>query len=155
MSVRSFGVWPAGLAATNRTAKNVTRRGVHYEAGIKAESDTFHSKLPPPIHNRFTGPRNQDLTGSRFGSFTVLGVFERKCDSGSGRTMWCVKCACGAYEIRSAKAIKNPKNSGDMCRECRHVAYIRRRSEWDMKDADLRIQARKDREAAAKGGARG
>lgn len=61
-----------------------------------------------------------DLSGRRVGRFTVLGIardFNRQ---------WVVRCDCGRYSTRTAKAIKNPANSVDRCEHCRHLAFILR-----------------------------
>lgn len=34
---------------------------------------------------------------------------------------WIVRCDCGDYEPRTAKAIKNPANGADCCVKCRQV----------------------------------
>ena len=61
----------------------------------------------------------ENLAGRRFGRFVVLGIAVE----GHG---WVVRCQCGRYSVRNAKAICNPRNSADRCEHCRHVAYLKR-----------------------------
>lgn len=57
-----------------------------------------------------------DLRGKKFGRFTVLGI------SRDFRGQWVVRCSCGIYSTRSAKAIKNEKTTAI----CANTAAIRR-----------------------------
>ena len=78
---------------------------------------------PYPIQTVNVPSDTTNLTGRRFGRMVVVGLspFNKK----SGAT-WVVRCACGTYTRRTAKAIKNPKNDQDACEECRHLMYLRR-----------------------------
>ncbi len=64
-----------------------------------------------------------NLTGLRFGRFTVLGVAK-------DFPGWVVRCDCGRYSTRRAKAIKNPANAQDRCDHCLHLAYLQRNEIW-------------------------
>ena len=66
------------------------------------------------------------MIGLRFGRFTVIGCLDIWKHS---RAKWIVRCDCGHYEIRSAKAIRNPVNAEDRCYECRHFLHSRQRYE--------------------------
>lgn len=81
-----------------------------------------HWDTPPPM--RQTPHDAPKLVGIRFGRFTVLGM--HKTLPGS----WVVRCSCGDFEIRKAKAIRNPNNFGDRCVKCRNVAFERKNYEF-------------------------
>lgn len=140
-SPRSSGVWAGGLAAQNRVAANVVKRGTHFTPKLKDAPGFVHAKERPPTVP-YLGPRHTDLTGIRFGHFTVIGVYQRQKERAGGKrrnaktkgASWLVRCACGAYETRKAKSIKNPNNSHDRCRECRAVAYIKEQSDRHCKE---------------------
>lgn len=57
-------------------------------------------------------PTATDHTGRRFGKLTVRGTTE-------GKLRWVCECDCGAFEIRTTKAVVNPANNADACPKCR------------------------------------
>ena len=61
-----------------------------------------------------------NLAGTRLGKLTVMGKSLDK----SGR--WIVRCACGNYENRTSRAIKNLRNDIDACVECRTINQRKR-----------------------------
>lgn len=101
----------------DQVARRVTAPGWHYEREGK---NAHHSKEPIPF---ITWRAGENLTGVRFGRMKVLGVFAAP--SKKGRR-WVVQCLCGNFEIRYAKAIKNPLNEDDCCSVCRQVKYLKR-----------------------------
>lgn len=108
-------------------------RGVGFEPKLKAAPDITHSELPLPTAPVVKG--SLDLTGTKFGAaMTVMGKAPAKI--GNNAAAWVVRCACGNYEHRTAKAIRNPRNDQDRCRPCRQVEYLKRR------ERDLRPGAR-------------
>ncbi|MFL5900897.1 MAG: hypothetical protein ACJ75S_06825 [Solirubrobacterales bacterium] len=121
----------------NRDAARVMMPGVHYEKTL--HPDAKHWKVPPP-HYRFIpqagNPQSIDLTGTKFGLLTVVGWMgaiggscgrQRKGPDKPPKRMgaWLVRCACGDYEVRTARAIRNPNNKSDRCSICRDVQYKR------------------------------
>lgn len=117
----------------DRTAARVMQPGVHYEKVLPANSRHWRSVgdapkvIPWRSGNRQFAPSGEDLTGRRYGHFTVigyLGAIDGK--SGGKRTgMWLVRCVCGDFEQRTAKAINNPANIEDRCHVCRDVEFKR------------------------------
>lgn len=98
-------------------ATAVSQSGVHY---VHTPAITQWDAPPEmrPI------PENApDLIGVKFGRLTVIGLHAGM-NSSNGAT-WVVRCVCGTYEPRKAKAIRNPKNSKDACHSCRNVEYLR------------------------------
>ena len=81
-----------------------------------------HWETPPPMKQTpYDAPK---LVGVKFGRFTVLGMHKTLIGS------WVVRCACGDYEIRKSKSIRNPNNFGDRCVKCRNVAFKRKNYEF-------------------------
>lgn len=72
-----------------------------------------------------------DLSGYRFGRFVVIGIAKNI------KANWVVKCSCGKYSTRTAKAIKNPKNNVDCCEHCRHLAYLKSNIAYRMTGKEL------------------
>lgn len=106
----------------NKTAALVVSSGFHYVSDKKILS--LESRNPIAIRKPNRAELGQksfvDLTGRRYARFTVIGQYS----NGAG---WVVRCDCGMYCIRQAKAIKNPKNDCDRCEECRHLRYLKRK----------------------------
>ncbi len=70
-----------------------------------------------------------DYTGTQIGYFRVIGLLDRSRKNANG-SLWLVRCACGKYENRRNKALRNPANSDDRCQECRFVAQCRATSRF-------------------------
>lgn len=110
----------------NMTAVRVTRfRGEHYHPAEK-KITCAHSETPLPTRPIDSDPQ---LAGIRFGYFTVIGLGLLKRDRNRGNpkpAAWVVRCDCGNYEHRTARAIRNPSNHVDRCQACRQVQYEKR-----------------------------
>lgn len=113
----------SGLAPANRQTANILfGEFVHWLPRLSA--DTRHYSAPP-VTRKFPGPPEDNMTGRRFGRLLVIGYLRR----GRGyrpRALWLVRCSCGQYEERHAKACRNPDNYLDRCNACRQLAQIRR-----------------------------
>lgn len=104
---------------THRNAVDATSRlmfssGVKYKHGKKLRLEHWEV-IPPVITKLKKGIPN--LIGFRFGYLKVIGLSRHI----NGR--WVVRCDCGAYEVRKAKAIRNKENFGDRCHVCRQKAF--------------------------------
>lgn len=116
----------------NGTAGAVTSPGVHYTPVLKDAPHLLHWDAPPKIRaipNGGGSTQFNDLSGIKFGRFTVVGVWDdaEGAPRNDVKTKWVVRCACGDYEVRSSRAVKNPKNDQDRCRFCRDLEYKKRR----------------------------
>lgn len=107
----------AALSPINALAARVTRPGTHFKPHHKP-SEYDVRDVRPPIRP-WAETTGSDLTGAKFGRFTVVGYSAEK----SGR--WVVRCQCGNYEFRRAKAITNANNDRDMCLDCRATHFIK------------------------------
>lgn len=134
----------AVLASTplNGNAGSVTSRGTSWTPKQECPPDQMHWTAPPPMIAFTEAKRLYDsayntlpnLTGEKFGRFTVIGVLD---DYKPKRGLrWVVRCACGDYEARKSKTIRkfqaNPRpegegRGGDRCHNCDTLLEIRRR----------------------------
>lgn len=84
------------------------------------------SLSPLPI---ISAPKNNNLTGIKFGRFIVIGLYPNQPNikkiSQKG-LRWVVKCSCGRYETRFSKVIKNYYKNMEsgvpdygLCQQCR------------------------------------
>ena len=110
----------------NSVAGRVIGTGTHFDPNKRVQNNDSET----PIATRpFTRAEQfadgfLDLTGRRFGRFKVLG-FAR-----DFKRQWVVRCDCGRYSTRSAKAVKNQANTQDRCEHCRHLAFLKRDERW-------------------------
>ncbi len=109
----------------NSTAARVTGRGVHWAPDVHFSPGEVHSDTPLPTRPWPASSLGQDnLTGRIVGRLTVVGLAAEHGDTANG-TRWVVRCACGAYEHRRTKYIRNcgaPQEA--MCKICRKTAWI-------------------------------
>lgn len=117
----------------NRDAFNAVfiPREDRYTSNVKISQ--AHWDTPPETKR---APKDApNLIGTTFGRFKVIGYLGRVGKSGPAGA-WLVRCSCGKYEYRRAKAIRSPKNTTDACLECRHVMTLRKRERWRMTGRD-------------------
>lgn len=100
----------------NKTAALVTSNGTRFNHELTDHAKTLYWQAPREMTSY--DEVLVDLTGVKFGRFTVIGFL--------GGKSWQVRCSCGLYASRRRKAILNPKNSIDACKECMNMAYIKR-----------------------------
>ena len=109
----------------NRAAARVTGRGVHYDPIKKVTQTQYYA--PPPTFR--TPSHVRDLTGVSFGRHRVIGFLETSGGRAAG-PKWLVRCACGTYEERRSKSIRNPQNTSDCCQQCRHLLHLKCDEIW-------------------------
>ena len=113
------------------SAASVISSGYKYKPAKKvltSDSD-LPIKFRQPIRQETQNPGFHDLSGFKFGLFTVLGVHDRGHEKAPKTgTNWVVRCICGRFSLRKAKAIKNTNNNTDCCEICRHNSFLRNRS---------------------------
>ena len=111
----------------NHTAAAVVLgKGVHFIPNKIITTGDSELPIPtkPLTRHELSQPQFVDLTGKKFGRFTVIG---KSRDHGA---RWVVRCSCGKYSLRKTKAINNPSNAQDRCEECRHLAHLKREQMW-------------------------
>lgn len=104
----------------DKLAAIVISKGVRFNPG---KITCLHAEVCPPV-SRIRPLTTQDLTGTRSGRLAVIGLHAKI----KGR--WVVRCDCGAYEVRTAKALRNPKNRNDRCVECWKTAGAKKHHAW-------------------------
>lgn len=106
--------------AADKTSAMVFAAGVHYQQ--KGKVTCPHWNTQPQVRRV---PKNTtNLTGIKFGRFTVIGLHRTILGS------WVVRCTCGDYETRKARSVLNTNNFGDRCHKCRRVAFERKDYEF-------------------------
>lgn len=106
--------------AVDRSAARVVSKGFQYVSRKRVQ--WIDREAPWPVRANPRLPNESpfvDLTGVKFGRFTVLGRH-------TASKHWVVRCSCGVHSLRKGKAVKNPSNSVDRCDECRHLVFLRR-----------------------------
>jgi hypothetical protein len=122
----------AASAPVNAAAARAVSMTGDIEPAPKLTEGQKHWEAPPrtipiPAHQ----PQFMDLTGRTIGRCTVVGYL------GPGRvgSRWLVRCLCGRYEARKAKAItrRAPSDAPDQCARCNHLHRIQRQHHFDTK----------------------
>lgn len=106
----------AGRSPVDRVAARVTSRSERQI--INKVIQTADSETPLQI--RRANRENRDLIGHRQGRLVVIGL------SRHVPKRWVVRCDCGIYTLRTAKAMRNPCNTDDRCERCRLLSYLRK-----------------------------
>lgn len=138
--MRSNKIYDIDRAPVDRVAARVISAGAKYEPNCKAQVEEFIS--PPamkPKHLYPTDPSFIDLTGRKKGRFTVIGLLD-----GPKASTWVVRCSCGTYTTRTAKSIKSAETNKaaqlDACRECMHLAWLKREEIYRRTGKDVNLE---------------
>lgn len=130
MADDSRRLFDTDLVAVDRVALRVVMPGIHYDLSDKTiPKNWIHSDAPLPVFKDIPKViRNnqsfENLTGLKQGRFTVIGL------SSTVKGRWVVRCRCGAFELRTAKALTNQRNSSDRCLACRREVTRKRYYEY-------------------------
>ncbi len=81
--------------------------------------------------NKATIMQGADYRGQRWGRLTIIGLLDKGERNGNGPASWVVRCDCGRFETRRAKAIREKNNPHEACERCEYVRRIRRRETHD------------------------
>jgi hypothetical protein len=100
-------------------------RGEHYDADAYRGDNAQCWDAPPAMVA--VPPAVAGLVGVKVGRLTVLGLRPTK-PTGKRPASWVVRCVCGTYTTRTARAIKNPANVNDMCARCDRTRILRWRA---------------------------
>lgn len=118
----------APLYPVDSTAARVTGRGEHWKSRKKASPSEIRNEnvlrtMPFPAGAK----PEHNITGLKVGRLTVLGLAVEQPRQGSSTgASWVVRCACGAYEHRKAKALKSPAYARRaMCSQCDNLEEIK------------------------------
>lgn len=114
----------------NKTAGLVTSSGIHWNPNLKGNSHARKWADKPtdwliPIPKSGHRATFEDLTDRKVGRFTVVGWLGKpgnRTNTHNRKSAWLVRCVCGNYETRSAKAIK----AANPLAACEHCLYLRR-----------------------------
>ncbi len=127
---QSWGAMPGSAfdgvhrAPVARTAAMVFSKGV---AAPDVKITCEHWEVCPPLKpKKLTSFQltSDDLTNCRRGRFVVMGMAR------DHKARWVVRCDCGDFELRTAKALRNPRNSDDKCVKCCKIDQAKRHHEF-------------------------
>lgn len=105
----------APLAPVNKTASLVTSVSKdNFEFSNNGARKTFD--VQPKLTTDLRKYKLLDLRGYKYGRMTVIGLADEQNLKKNSR--WVVRCSCGRYEHRKARAIRNPENARDCCVQC-------------------------------------
>lgn len=135
-------------------ARVVSQKGETWEPTLKLPPGYYRSETPPKLRSLET-KGGLDLRGQRFGKLVVIGLSD-EVPSGQSRkkyALWAVRCDCGFYEHRSARALRNGICDGHktpiMCAKCSRVAQIMAGENRGLLEAERASKQRKrEREIA-------
>ena len=113
-----------GRVPVNRVSAVVVGKGFAYKPNKNITQRHWKNLQPTKKVNY----KETDLTGLKFGRFTVIGKYGNFGKKKKPR--WLVRCTCGDYETRTSRAINNPKNNNDCCDYCRHLIQLKRTDEF-------------------------
>ena len=113
----------------DKTAAFVVSKSSHQGFDFKC-GDKIVSMSPIPTR-KFPGFKQHDLTGVKFGRFTVIGcatfVPKNYLTSRANTVRWVAKCTCGRYQIFTTRAVNRAKVIG--CVECEKLQFLSKRDE--------------------------
>lgn len=119
----------ASKAPVDRVAAIVTSKGYRYIPDKKTGPNHWETCPEMRRYRRVAGGCT-NLTGVRFGRFVVVGLYAGKTGNGESTSVWVCRCACGRFETRTARVVKNGKDNDDCCDMCRHLKYLKRNEEY-------------------------
>lgn len=113
---------PGHERPVDRMAARVVGAGTSFE--FRVSDGAVNSFLPLPTRKPSRAETAQgcfvDLTGSKFGRLTVIGI------SAEVLARWVVRCVCGTYGLRTAKAVKKG-DAEACCHQCHLLAVAKRK----------------------------
>lgn len=113
---------PGHERPVNRLAARVVGAADSYE--FKMSDGAVNSFLPLPTRPvsraEACQPCFTDLTGTKLGRLTVVGI------SAEVLARWVVRCTCGTYGLRTARAIKAAAPDA-CCHQCHLLALAKRK----------------------------
>jgi hypothetical protein len=118
------------LFPVDAAARRVIGGGVHWAPDLRSQKGYVRSEIAPPPMRKVT-PGQLDLSGQRFGRLVVLGLGAAKNTKAKypAAAGWVVRCDCGAFEQRTAKALRKPGDPDrHMCLHCGRLKDLKRKT---------------------------
>jgi hypothetical protein len=133
-------IWGAN-PADRQAAIVANAKGVHWDPKRPAYWPAQCFDAPPRTSRP---PEGQlELRGHRYGRLIVIGHL--KTVAATGFSLWLVRCACGAHESRTGRAIAN--NAGPTCWRCDRL--LRMQEGRPLEAASMRKRPPPPRDAVA------
>lgn len=124
----------------NRAAASIIRPGIRYEENFISLGEILSEAPLPTIPYPRSARPEDDISGLKFGRFTVIGMADLP--SRSSKASWVVRCACGRFCYRKKASLMGCAGStAAMCRRCDHVESKKRGERSDPAEKQLRRAA--------------
>lgn len=104
------------------TARRVTSEAPNDELKGSYKHNEYMSLVRPPILKSTFSKKEHDLTGKKFGKFTVIGLFIYQ--NPKKKSKWVVQCKCGYYTSRVGVSIRRAIENKETDHECRNCQYV-------------------------------
>ena len=111
------------LAPLDAKSARVLGGGIHWTPKL-VQPDNYVREEEGALPTRRPLPGSLDLTGQRFGKFFVKGL-SATAKQGNTPAAWVVRCDCGAYEHRKAKALRSMPSDKLHCSHCEYLAELK------------------------------
>lgn len=97
--------------------------GVHWNPEVNVSPGKVRSHAPPPMKPLPSNRTCPNLIGLKVGKLTVIGLAAKNTSDGAA---WVVRCVCGYYETRKAKALRRADYAPQaMCDECKYLSDLK------------------------------
>lgn len=102
-------------------------KGTHWTPEMKLSRGKVRHFAPIPTKPLKMMYMATNLTGLRVGKLTVVGLADFPERNKKRPAAWVVRCVCGYYETRTAKALRNPAfvATNHECDECRYLTELK------------------------------
>ena len=101
----------------------------------KVIGETYRRDFAPPKVKPREVIRGVNLTGLVVGRLTVIGLADLPERNKKRNAAWVVRCVCGAYEMRTARALRNPEYVPTA--SCSHCNYLRKLKAGKTRPVDI------------------
>jgi hypothetical protein len=109
-------------------AKARDGKGEHWTPEVHRPDTARRSHAPFPMKRVKAMYAGADITGLVVGKLRVVGLADIPGKSKKQPAAWVVRCVCGYYETRSAKALRSPEYAASgraMCTECDYLTELK------------------------------
>ena len=123
------------MEGINKTARQVLGDQPDDESYRAFNCGNNYMSLNKPPTQTYKGYKSNDLTGLKFGTLTVIGVFILQ--NPKKKLKWLTQCLCGYYVVRNSNVIKRKvkHKEQDTCQRCNrsHININQKTIRWKRK----------------------
>ena len=153
MTIKPVEYLPPLYPIDSTAARVVSQKGEKWAPSIQEDSTHYRSENGAP-KLRPVNRGDIDLTGLVVGRLTVLGL-SAEVKSGNQRASkgarWAVKCSCGTYEHRTAKALKAAQadEKRALCTHCDYTEQMKQGHKVGLLERERQIKQKEIAQAEA------